>query len=121
MGIRLIEANPLVEETRNQIVVKRGPIVYCLESPDLPNSVRISDVIIPADIELKAEFERNLLGGVIVLNGQALALQEEDWASTLYRERQNRAKRKVNIRLIPYYAWSNRGESEMTVWMPLSR
>ena len=23
------------------------------------------------------------------------------------------------IRLVPYYAWGNRGDSEMTVWMPL--
>jgi len=121
MRIRLIEANPLVEETRNQIAVKRGPIVYCLESADLPNSVRVSEVIIPADIELKAEFEKNLLGGVTVLNGQAWAVQEKGWEGALYRERQSRARRKVNIRLIPYYAWSNRGVSEMTVWMPLGQ
>lgn len=25
---------------------------------------------------------------------------------------------KVKVRLIPYYAWGNRGKSEMTVWMP---
>jgi len=121
MRIRLIEANPLVEETRNQIAVKRGPIVYCLESPDLPNSVRVSEVIIPTDIELKAEFEKNLLGGVTVLNGQAWAVQEKSWEGMLYRERKNQARRNVNIRLIPYYAWSNRGVSEMTVWMPLGQ
>jgi DUF1680 family protein len=27
----------------------------------------------------------------------------------------------VDIRLIPYYAWGNRGKGEMTVWMPLAR
>jgi len=24
------------------------------------------------------------------------------------------------VRLIPYYAWANRGISHMTVWMPLA-
>ena len=41
MPARLIEANPLVEETRNQVAIERGPIVYCLESPDLPKGVRV--------------------------------------------------------------------------------
>ena len=36
MPVRLMEANPLVEEDLNQVAVQRGPVVYCLESPDLP-------------------------------------------------------------------------------------
>ncbi|HEY4148323.1 MAG TPA: glycoside hydrolase family 127 protein, partial [Chitinophagaceae bacterium] len=35
MPVTLVEANPLVEETRNQVAVKRGPVVYCLESAGL--------------------------------------------------------------------------------------
>ena len=31
------------------------------------------------------------------------------------------AEKTVDIRLIPYYAWGNRGKAEMTVWMPLAR
>ena len=29
-----------------------------------------------------------------------------------------KATKRQTIRLIPYYAWGNRGKSEMTVWMP---
>ncbi|MHC4327961.1 MAG: glycoside hydrolase family 127 protein [Planctomycetota bacterium] len=121
MRVRLIEANPLVEETRNQVAIKRGPIVYCLESPDLPDGVRISEVAIPADIDLTPELNTDLLDGVTVLHGQAWAVPEGNWTGRLYRERQAQSGRKVNIRLIPYYAWSNRGVSEMTVWIPLKR
>jgi len=121
MPVRLIEANPLVEELRNQVAVKRGPIVYCLESVDLPNGVKVSEVVIPHNIKLKPEFRRNLLGGVTVLEGEAEVLKEGDWSKRLYRELVPREPRKVTIRLIPYYAWSNRGVSEMTVWMPLDR
>ena len=35
MPVKLLEANPLAEEIRNQVVVKRGPLVYCLESMDI--------------------------------------------------------------------------------------
>ena len=34
------EANPLVEETTNQVAVKYGPVVYCLEGNDLPQGVK---------------------------------------------------------------------------------
>ncbi|MCW4094571.1 glycoside hydrolase family 127 protein [Segatella copri] len=33
-----MEANPLVEENKNQIAVMRGPIVYCLENVDIDAS-----------------------------------------------------------------------------------
>jgi DUF1680 family protein len=44
MNVELMQANPLVEETKNQVAVKRGPIVYCLESNQLPTSVGINEV-----------------------------------------------------------------------------
>lgn len=51
MPVRLLEAHPLAEEIRNQVVVKRGPIVYCLESMDIDGGKRIDDVQIPANIK----------------------------------------------------------------------
>ena len=37
MDVRLVKANPLVEELRGQVAVMRGPLLYCLESADLPD------------------------------------------------------------------------------------
>lgn len=63
MKPRLVEANPLVEENKNQIAVMRGPIVYCLENVDIDASsvpasckdkygrVSVNDIVIPADIQ----------------------------------------------------------------------
>ena len=47
MPVRMIEAHPFVEEARNQVAVVRGPIVYCLESIDLPANIRLLDVLLP--------------------------------------------------------------------------
>jgi DUF1680 family protein len=55
MHTTLMEANPLVEETRNQVAVKRGPIIYCIESADLAGGKSIFDVIIPATASFRAE------------------------------------------------------------------
>jgi DUF1680 family protein len=118
MPARLMESNPLVEENLNQVAVQRGPVVYCLESPDLPPGVKISDVLIPSDINLVARYDRRLLDGIVVLEGKALARPGENWSGKLYREFQPRALKPFNARFIPYSVWQNRGPSEMSVWLP---
>lgn len=121
MPARLLQAHPLVEEARNQVAVGRGPVVYCLESIDLGRDGRISDVVIPRGIELRPRFDPALLGGVTVLEGRAEACPEAEWSGQLYRELTATTPTATDLRLIPYYAWGNRGRSEMTVWMPLGR
>jgi uncharacterized protein len=118
MPERLMEANPLVEEDLDQVAVQRGPIVYCLESPDLPPGVDISDVRIPADMRLIARYDRRLLDGVVVLEGKALAQPQGDWSGKLYRELKPAELRPFNVKFIPYSVWQNRGRSEMSVWLP---
>ncbi len=115
---RLVEANPLVEEDRNQLAVMRGPLVYCLESPDLPAGVDLLEVALPASIKLAPRFDRQLLNGVTVLEGQGRLLRRGDWSGLLYRPVPAGRAEPVNLKLIPYYAWANRGISQMTVWMP---
>ena len=115
----LLESNPLVEETKNQVTVKRGPIVYCLESADLPNQ-NIFDVMIPATIKLQPVPMKIDIGNVMALTGEARLLQNSNWKNTLYKE-VNTTSTAIKIKLIPYYAWANRGQTDMTVWMPLIR
>ena len=117
MSVRSIEANPLVEEDLNQVAIQRGPVVYCLESLDLPPRVRISDVLIPGDMRLNARYECRLLDGIVVLEGRALARPREDWSGTLYRDFQPEKSKSVNLRFIPYSVWQNRGPAEMSVWL----
>lgn len=121
LRVRTLEAHPLVEEARNQAAVQRGPVVYCLESHELPKGTRILDVALPRTSEWKPRFDAKLLGGVVVLEGHAEATDPGDWANTLYREVRPTATRAVPVKLVPYYAWGNRGVSEMTVWFPFSR
>ena len=119
MRVRLLQANPLVEETRNHVTVQRGPIVYCLESPDLAKEARVPSVRIPQSISLKPRYDAKLLGGVTVLEGDAEVNRDVTWGAELYRELGANTSRPTPIKLIPYLAWGNRGKSEMTVWMPL--
>lgn len=121
MKTRLLEAHPLVEEARNQVAVMRGPFVYCLESTDLPRSVGLHSVALPREISFKHRFDAQLLGRVMLLEGRAESMADRPWSDELYRERKPLPSRPIDIKLIPYYAWGNRGTSEMTVWLPLGR
>jgi DUF1680 family protein len=120
METELIEANPLVEETLGQAAVKRGPIVYCLESVDLPHGVKPLDVLLTPDTKLRARYDKRLLGGVAVLEGPALARANPNWNGQLYRELQPAKPTPIKLRLIPYSVWANRGQGEMSVWLPLT-
>ena len=122
MRPRLVEANPLVEEAKNQVAVMRGPIVYCLEGQDIEGGYRINDIAIDDDIELK-EVKMTIAGHeFIALEGEAKLVNNRPWNnSTLYRELRPVSKKQVKIRLIPYYAWDNRGIDDMSLWLPIKR
>lgn len=120
MRTRLLESNPLVEETRNHVAVKRGPIVYCLESIDIEDGKSIDDVLIPADAAF-TEKDITIDGSrMTALETMARLADNGDWTGKLYRE-VGSADKSVRVTLIPYYAWGNRDKAEMSVWLPLSR
>ncbi len=118
MRVKLMEANPLVEEAKNQVAVQRGPVVYCLEGQDVEDGHRINDIAIPDDIELK-KVPMEISGHrFIALEGEAQLIGDKAWDNkTLYREVGRPKDKKVKIRLIPYYAWDNRGNQDMSLWL----
>ena len=122
MKARLVEANPLVEEAKNQIAVMRGPIVYCLEGQDIANGVRINDIAIPVDAHF-TEVPVTIAGTkMLALETDAILTGLDAWDNnSLYRELRPVSKQEVKIRLIPYYAWDNRGIDDMSLWLPLAR
>lgn len=116
MKTRIMEANPLVEESRGQVAIQRGPIVYCMESQDL-NGIDIDNVIIPLNTQFKPVETTIANSRIMALECEVTVRKEASWKNTLYRDASTEKQRKT-IRLIPYYAWGNRGKSEMTVWIP---
>jgi DUF1680 family protein len=122
MKPRLMEANPLVEEAKNQIAVMRGPIVYCLEGQDIQGGYRINDIAIPTDVQFK-ETKITIEGHeMVALEAEVPVTGQGSWGKDeLYRELRSVKNKKTKIRLIPYYAWDNRGIDDMSLWLPLER
>jgi DUF1680 family protein len=119
MDMVFLQAHPLIEEARNQVAVMHGPIVYCLESPDLPEGAAVNDVAIVANATWAPRWDEELLGGVMVLEGEARVCKPRDWRDRLYQRWEPASERRIRVTLIPYYAWANRGVSQMSVWLPV--
>lgn len=118
MEVTLVEGHPLIEEVRNQVAIKRGPVVYCIESPDLPEETPILNVYIPGNSELAAVHHKDLLGGVTTIKGEVLVRTDKP-KEGMYRTVSKPQWQSHQTQFVPYYAWSNRGEAEMTVFMPV--
>ena len=85
MEAQLVEANPLVEEVRNQIAVKRGPVVYCIESADIPANRSIFDYTISADNPFKPKAVTIANSKLYALEGEVMLTPNESWTGQLYR------------------------------------
>ncbi|WP_449598615.1 glycoside hydrolase family 127 protein [Niallia sp. Marseille-Q9988] len=109
-----IQSNPQVRHNVGKVAIQRGPVVYCLEQVD--NGENLHGIILPRDAELKAEYDPELLEGVVSITGEAERLDQSNWNSELYRTVED-STTKVQLKAIPYYAWCNREPGEMIVWV----
>ena len=107
-------SNPNVRQNVNHVALQRGPLVYCLESVD--NTENLNRIVLPKENEMEWVFDEQQLGGVVTLSGEAYLLNNEEWEGKLY----NNAKPQqtpITITAVPYYAWDNREEGQMLVWI----
>lgn len=118
---RLTVAHRLVEEASGQTCVVRGPVVYCLESADLPDDVGITEVAIPDSIDWTAEAGEGIFAGHTLLAGRAQRLPDPVADGVLYADVHPQPRSPIDVRLVPYALWGNRGAGEMSVWLPLLR
>lgn len=116
---RLLTAHHFVEEATNQVCVVRGPVVYCLESADLPEAAGIEGVAIPQDASITATPGSGMFAGHALLHVVAAVVPSSQ--SSLYAELDRTPARAIDLQLVPYALWANRGHGEMTVWLPLIR
>ncbi|MDQ1257071.1 MAG: uncharacterized protein QG656_1672, partial [Candidatus Hydrogenedentes bacterium] len=114
MPVERVYVNPKVESNVGRAALQRGPMVYCLEGVDNGGYVRNLALLPGTDIAI--EQRPDLLGGVTVLKGTALARQAEDWSDALYRE--TVAAAPVEFVAVPYCVWDHRDPGEMVVWLP---
>ncbi len=110
MKVKFIEARPEVIVDCNRFAVMRGPIVYCMEGVD--NGDNIRDIRL--DSRARFSYSKHKELGVPCLSVKAYR-RKADENTPLYKERDMKFE-KTEATLIPYYAFANRGATEMQVW-----
>ena len=113
MPVEKMQANPRVREDIGRVAVMRGPVVYCVEEAD--NGGQLARIRL-TDAPFTVDYEPDLLSGIAVIRTQGEYL-EGDWGEDLYRKAEAGKWISKELTLIPYYAWANRQEGEMRVWM----
>lgn len=110
MPVRFAGCDPRVKADVDRIAVTRGPLVYCAEKADNPGGVLNAFLANPpAASEIK-------LSGVDVA-GLAKVTAVSVPAQSLVEGKATAAE----LKLIPYYAWNNRGAGQMEIWLPRKR
>lgn len=93
MPMVLRRMNKSIPGCGGKAALTRGPLVYCLESPDNPADI-FNITLDPRSQHF--EFRQDLLGGTGVIDGNSCKGEPLRW--------------------IPYFLWGNRGESKMTLF-----
>jgi len=107
MPVRLVEANRLVKEDDGFVALERGPLVYCAEWPD--NGGHALNLVVPDEALFTSEFRDDWLNGLVIIKGNVLALDRDPDGKIFSKPHE--------LVAIPYYAWANRGQGEMAVWL----
>lgn len=116
MPVERIVAHPKVAADAGKVALQRGPLVYCLEQCDHVADVR--SILLPDDAQLTVRFDRDLLGGAVVIEGTGLAPSLSGWENRLYGPAEATATESIKVQAIPYCLWDNRQAGAMTVWLP---
>lgn len=139
MPVHMVAANPHVREDVGKVAFVRGPLAYCAEGVDNganlhllhadtariasdPSCVSVDSIVFHAGAAAQDE---QGLGEVDAVDMPMTTLTIPAWrevedsaqTSTLYHDWRPAERKTTTATLIPYFAWANRGENEMTVFL----
>jgi DUF1680 family protein len=101
MPIRVTDPDPRIDAIRGCVALERGPLVYAIETADIPAGMELEDVALPAGVVPSAVPRADLAPGLVGLATHAIA-----------------GDAPVEVGAIPYFAWANREVAGMRVWIP---
>ncbi|MCD7775205.1 MAG: glycoside hydrolase family 127 protein, partial [Clostridiales bacterium] len=105
----LVYPSPKIHDCKGTVAVMRGPVVYCAEGID--NEFSVSEFVISSTPEFSEEYSDYF--GTYVLYADGKAPRDEEHLYSFDPPEYEQAK----IKLIPYFGFANRGQSDMEVYL----
>jgi DUF1680 family protein len=109
MPVQRLYARDEIKQTKGRTALQRGPLVYCVEGVD--NDSAAWNIILPENVKFSPVPHSILNEKVMALRGTAPVLVASPDGISAKTELRT-------VTAIPYYAWANRGKTEMQVWLP---
>ncbi|GIH07009.1 hypothetical protein Rhe02_50760 [Rhizocola hellebori] len=103
LSIRVTEPDRRVDAVRGCVALERGPLVYCVESADIPGGTQLEDLKFDSERE-PVELARPDIAPSVT--GISLPVIDAGGGGHL------------EAGAIPYFAWANRKVDAMRVWIP---
>lgn len=123
MEVHMLASDTRVREDIGKVAFTRGPITFCMEEADNGKNLHLcrvdkSCIQMGDKWNVSVEMSKELGHSMAVLKVPGLR-QEESSAQekSLYTEYKSIKETQTELTLVPYYAWNNRGEGEMSVWI----
>lgn len=111
MEPRITHPHPQIDAVRGTVAVERGPLVLCAEDVDLPAGYTVNDITLDAAHGLHTSGDGHTLARAHLRHPSAAAWPYADHHDTT-------STGTVDLNLVPYYTWGNRGPATMRVWIP---
>jgi DUF1680 family protein len=106
MDVNIISGNPKISDIVGKVVLSRGPVIYCVEEVDNPRCFDDNNDAVLFTDGITAEYQAGTLGGVTALKAKAFLLTTNE---------------ELDVTAVPYFAWCNRQQGKMQVWMPAEK
>ncbi len=114
MSVKEWYSNINVSENTGKVALSRGPFVYCMEEVD--NGRNLHNLKLDTGSGYRLSWKEDELHGIYEINAKGHRLCSD--SQELYERRPDKFyAEETTIKFIPYYAWANRGENEMRVWI----
>ncbi len=117
MPVRATLPDPRIDAVRGCLALERGPIVYCIETADLPVDVQLEEVEVGQAVRPVPVPRADVADSAIGLTVPATRHRggRADGAS----EAEPHEATPVEVGAVPYFTWANRSVDAMRVWIPI--
>jgi DUF1680 family protein len=108
--------DPRIDAVRGCVAIERGPEVLCVESVDVPQVDHVDELRVDTSVEPR------LVDGRAHVTCRRLETDDHQWPyasdARPVADDAEAAGDAVDVPLVPYHDWGNRGPSTMRVWIP---
>ena len=110
MTVKFYHAHTGVRSCAGKTAVMYGPVLYCAEAVDNGDGLFNLTVLKNGNYDVK--YSEEYCANVIEIDGE-----KREYSASLYSDKDIAFVNPIRIKLIPYFAFANRGESDMAVWL----